>query len=163
MDLTKKKKSEITPTLSEPSPILDQAVQNKIDAPESLSLKDRIALHQKFFHFYGQNFSPLMAGIIMENCEIIEFSENEKQLLIHVVNENFEGGEELKNNLKNEFQLSVVVKENIDTLESIKMLYKKELIAIETQSEDFQKVLAKFPNAKIIDIEEVERGDQNDG
>ena len=68
-----------------------------------------------------------------------------------------------KNNLKNEFQLSVVVKENIDTLESIKMLYKKELIAIETQSEDFQKVLAKFPNAKIIDIEEVERGDQNDG
>ena len=40
------------------------------------------------------------------------------------------------------------------------MLYKKELIAIETQSEDFQKVLAKFPNAKIIDIEEVERGDQ---
>ena len=44
------------------------------------------------------------------------------------------------------------------------MLYKKELIAIETQSDDFQKVLAKFPNAKIIDIEEVERGgDQNDG
>ena len=39
----------------------------------------------------------------MENCEIIEFSENEKKLLIHVVNENFEGGEELKNNLKNEF------------------------------------------------------------
>ena len=72
-------------------------------------------------------------------------------------------GVELKNNLKNEFQLSVVVKENIDTLESIKMLYKKELIEIETQSEDFQKVLAKFPNAKIIDIEEVERGDQNDG
>jgi hypothetical protein len=158
-----KKKSEIAPTPSKPSPILDQAVQNKIDAPESLSLKDRIALHQKFFQFYGQNFSPLMAGIIMENCEIIEFSEKEKKLLIHVVNENFEGGEELKNNLKNEFELSIVVKENIDTLESIKMLYKKELIAIETQSEDFQKVLAKFPNAKIIDIEEVERGDQNDG
>ena len=162
-DLVEKKKSEIAPTPSKPSPILDQAVQNKIDAPESASLKDRIELHQKFFQFYGQNFSPLMAGIIMENCEIIEFSENEKKLLIHVVNENFEGGEELKNNLKNEFQLSIVVKENIDTLESIKMLYKKELIAIETQSEDFQKVLAKFPNAKIIDIEEVERGDQNDG
>ena len=162
-DLTKKKKSEIIPTPSKPSPILDQVVQNKIDAPESLSLKDRIALHQKFFQFYGQNFSPLMAGIIMENCEIIEFSEKAKNLLIHVVNENFEGGEELKNNLKNDFQLSIVVKENIDTLESIKMLYKMELIAIETQSEDFQKVLAKFPNAKIIDIEEVERGDQNDG
>ena len=138
-------------------------IQNKIDTSEPLSLKDRIALHQSFFQFYGQNFSPLMAGIIMENCEIIEFSEKEKKLLIHVVNENFEGGEELKNNLKNEFELSIVVKENIDTLESIKMLYKKELIAIETQSEDFQKVLAKFPNAKIIDIEEVERGDQNDG
>ena len=158
-----KKKPEIALTPSKPSPTLDQAVQNKINAPESLLLKDRIALHQKFFQFYGQNFSPLMAGIIMENCEIIEFSEKEKKLLMHVVNENFEGGEELKNNLKNEFQLSIVVKENIDTLESIKMLYKKELIAIETQSEDFQKVLAKFPNAKIIDIEEVERGDQNDG
>ena len=99
----------------------------------------------------------------MENCEIIDFSENEKTLTIHVVNENFEGSEELKSNLKNEFQLSIVVKKNIDTLESIKMLYKKELIAIETQSEDFQKVLAKFPNAKIIDIEEVERGKKNDG
>ena len=99
----------------------------------------------------------------MENCEIIEFSEIEKILTIHVVNENFEGSEELKSNLKNEFQLSIVVKKNIDTLESIKMLYKKELIAIETQSEDFQKVLAKFPNAKIIDIEEVERGEKNDG
>ena len=158
-----KKKSEIAPTPSKPSPILDQAVQNKIKTPEPLSLKDRITLHQSFFQFYGQNFSPLMAGIIMENCEIIEFSEIEKILTIHVVNENFEGSEELKSNLKNEFQLSIVVKKNIDTLESIKMLYKKELIAIETQSEDFQKVLAKFPNAKIIDIEEVERGEKNDG
>ena len=26
------------------------------------------------------------------------------------------------------------------------------------QTDDFKKVLAKFPNAKIIDIEEVERG-----
>ena len=60
----------------------------------------------------------------MENCEIIEFSEKEKKLLIHVVNENFEGGEELKNNLKNEFELSIVVKENIDTLESIKCFTK---------------------------------------
>ena len=78
--------------------------------------------------------------------------------------DNTEGmGDKLKDNLKNEFQLSIVVKENIDTLDSIKMLYKKELIAIETQSEDFQKVLAKFPNAKIIDIEELERGDGNDG
>lgn len=155
-----KKKSEIIPTPSKSSPILDQAIQNKIDTSEPLSLKDRIALHQSFFQFYGQNFSPLMAGIIMENCEIIEFLENEKKLTLHVVNENFEGSEELKNNLKNEFQLSIVVKKNIDTLESIKMLYKKELIAIETQSEDFQKVLAKFPNAKIIDIEEVERGEK---
>ena len=46
-----KKKPEITPTPSKPSPILDQAVQNKIEAPESLSLKDRITLHQKFFQF----------------------------------------------------------------------------------------------------------------
>ena len=67
-----------------------------------MSLKDRIALHKNFSILWSELF-PLMAGIIMENCEIIEFSENEKKLLIHVVNENFEGGEELKNNLKNEF------------------------------------------------------------
>ena len=41
--------------------------------------------------------------------------------------------------------------------------YKKELIDIEMQTDDFKKVLAKFPNAKIIDIEELERGDENDG
>ena len=28
------------------------------------------------------------------------------------------------------------------------------------QSDDFKKVLAKFPNAKIIDIEDLERGDE---
>jgi hypothetical protein len=28
------------------------------------------------------------------------------------------------------------------------------------QSDDFKKVLAKFPNAKIIDVEEIERGDK---
>jgi hypothetical protein len=57
----------------------------------------------------------------------------------------------------------VIVKKEIVTLEEIKSLYKKELIDQEMETEEFKKVLAKFPNAKIIDIEEIERGDDNDG
>ena len=30
-------------------------------------------------------------------------------------------------------------------------------------TEEFKKVLAKFPNAKILDIEEIERNNENDG
>jgi DNA polymerase III subunit gamma/tau len=30
-------------------------------------------------------------------------------------------------------------------------------------SDEFKKVLAKFPNAKILDIEEIERKNNNDG
>ena len=66
-------------------------------------------------------------------------------------------------NLKNEYTLEVIVKKEIVTLEDIKSLYKKELIDQEMETEEFKKVLAKFPNAKIIDIEEIERGDDNDG
>ena len=125
--------------------------------------KDKIDLHQHFFQFYGKNFSPLMAGIIIENCEIIEFSEENKILRINVIDKNFNGGEELYRNLKNEYTLEVIVKKEIVTLEEIKSLYKKELIDQEMETEEFKKVLAKFPNAKIIDIEEIERGDDNDG
>ena len=57
----------------------------------------------------------------------------------------------------------MIVKKEIVTLEEIKSLYKKELIDQEMETEEFKKVLAKFPNAKIIDIEEIERGDDNDG
>ena len=104
-----------------------------------------------------------MAGIIIENCEIIEFSEEYKILRINVIDENFNGSEELYRNLKNEYTLEVIVKKEIVTLEEIKSLYKKELIDQEMETEEFKKVLAKFPNAKIIDIEEIERGDDNDG
>ena len=65
--------------------------------------------------------------------------------------------------MKNEYTLEVIVKKEIVTLEEIKSLYKKELIDKEMETEEFKKVLAKFPNAKIIDIEEIERGDDNDG
>ena len=65
--------------------------------------------------------------------------------------------------MKNEYTLEVTVKKEIVTLEEIKSLYKKELIDQEMETEEFKKVLAKFPNAKIIDIEEIERGDDNDG
>ena len=104
-----------------------------------------------------------MAGIIIENCEIIEFSEENKILRINVIDENFNGSEELYRNLKTEYTLEVIVKKEIVTLEDIKSLYKKELIDKEMETEEFKKVLAKFPNAKIIDIEEIERGDDNDG
>ena len=104
-----------------------------------------------------------MAGIIIENCEIIEFSEENKILRINVIDENFNGSEELYRNLKTEYTLEVIVKKEIVTLEEIKSLYKKELIDQEMETEEFKKVLAKFPNAKIIDIEEIERGDDNDG
>ena len=65
--------------------------------------------------------------------------------------------------MKTEYALEVIVKKDIVTLEEIKSLYKKELIDQEMETEEFKKVLAKFPNAKIIDIEEIERGDDNDG
>ena len=65
--------------------------------------------------------------------------------------------------MKTEYTLEVIVKKEIVILEEIKSLYKKELIDKEMETEEFKKVLAKFPNAKIIDIEEIERGDDNDG
>ena len=158
----KKKKSEINQKEIKSSPNLDQAIQNKVES-EKVSLEDKITTHQAFFQFYGKNFSPLMAGIIMEHCEVIYFSEKEKKIKIHVLNNNFQGCEEFNQNLKSEFKIDIVVKKRIDTLESIKMLHKKELIEQEMQTDDFKKVLAKFPNAKIIDIEDIERGDGNDG
>ena len=161
--LEEKKKPEINQYEEKKSPNLDQVIQNKIEKNSKPLLKEKIELHQKFFHFYGKNFSPLMAGIIMENCEIINFSEKEKKIKISVLKEDFQGSEELRNNLNNEFEIDIQVKKNIDTLESIKKLYKKDLIEQEMQTDDFKKVLAKFPNAKIIDIEDLERGDGNDG
>ena len=158
-----KKKSEIAQKDLPSSPNLDEAIQNKVDSTSNITLKDKIELHQSFFQFYGKNFSPLMAGIIIENCEIIYFSEGEKKLILHVTDEKFSGNEELKQNLNEEFNIDILVKENINTLETLKDLYKKELINKEMQSDDFKKVLAKFPNAKIIDIEDLERGDENDG
>ena len=163
IDSEEKKKPEINQNTNPASPNLDQVIQNKVNQVSNLPLKDKIDLHQHFFQFYGKNFSPLMAGIIIENCEIIEFSEENKILRINVIDENFNGGEELYRNLKNEYTLEVIVKKEIVTLEEIKSLYKKELIDQEMETEEFKKVLAKFPNAKIIDIEVIERGDDNDG
>ena len=63
----------------------------------------------------------------------------------------------------NDYKIEMKLKKEITTLETIKSLYKKELIDQEMKTDEFKKVLAKFPNAKIIDIEELERGDGNDG
>ena len=76
---------------------------------------------------------------------------------------NFNGSEELYKNLENDYKIEMKLKTQITTLETIKSLYKKELIDKEMKTDEFKKVLAKFPNAKIIDIEELERGDGNDG
>ena len=76
---------------------------------------------------------------------------------------NFNGSEELYKNLENDYKIEIKFKTEITTLETIKSLYKKELIDQEMKTDEFKKVLAKFPNAKIIDIEELERGDGNDG
>ena len=104
-----------------------------------------------------------MAGIIIENVEIIDFSEKNKILRLNVSDKNFNGSEELYKNLENDYKIEIVLKTEITTLEKIKSLYKKELIDQEMKTDEFKKVLAKFPNAKIIDIEELERGDGNDG
>ena len=104
-----------------------------------------------------------MAGIIIENVEIIDFSEKNKILRLNVSDKNFNGSEELYKNLENDYKIEMVIKREITTLETIKSLYKKELIDLEMKTDEFKKVLAKFPNAKIIDIEEIERGDDNDG
>ena len=104
-----------------------------------------------------------MAGIIIENVEIIDFSEKNKILQLNVSDKNFNGSEELYKNLENDYKIEMKLKKEITTLETIKSLYKKELIDQEMRSDEFKKVLAKFPNAKIIDIEELERGDGNDG
>ena len=158
--LEEKKKSEISQKIIQASPNLDKAIQNKVDQTPERSLKDRIDIHQLFFKFYGKNFSPLMAGIIIENIEIVEFSEESKVLRINVTDKNFNGSEELLKNIKNDYNFELIVKTEITTLETIKSLYKKELINQEMQTEEFKKVLAKFPNAKIIDVEELERGDE---
>ncbi len=155
-----KKKPEITPEKIEPSPNLDRAIENSVQEVKKPTLSDRIKIHQDFFNFYGKNFSPLMAGIILENCEISEFSENNKKLVILAIEKNFSGSEELLQNLQKDFEIQIHTQDTIEPVEKIKSLYKQEIINQEMQSDDFKKVLAKFPNAKIIDVEEIERGDK---
>ena len=162
-DLVEKKKSEINQNTIQSSPNIDQVIQNKVNQISPISLKEKIDIHQKFFQFYGKNFSPLMAGIIIENVEIIDFSEKNKILRLNVSDKNFNGSEELYKNLENDYKIEMKLKTEITTLETIKFLYKKELIDQEMKTDEFKKVLAKFPNAKIIDIEELERGEENDG
>jgi len=162
-DLVEKKKSEINQSVVQSSPNIDQVIQNKVERVSPITLKEKIDIHQKFFQFYGKNFSPLMAGIIIENVEIIDFSEKNKILRLNVSDKNFNGSEELYKNLENDYKIEMKLKTEITTLETIKSLYKKELIDQEMKTDEFKKVLAKFPNAKIIDIEELERGDGNDG
>ena len=98
----------------------------------------------------------------MENIQVVKFSEQNKILHINAIDKNFNGSEELYKNIKADFELVVKEETEITTLETLKSLYKKELIAQEMKTDEFKKVLAKFPNAKIIDIEELERGDEND-
>ncbi len=124
------------------------------DYNEELTTQEKINLHQDFFQFYGNQYSPLMASLILENCEIIDFNQESKKLVIGVDKNNFPGLTELKTNLQNSFSIFVKEKNKPLLLKTLQNMLKSELIEKEMKSEDFKKVLAKFPNAKILDIEE---------
>ena len=66
-------------------------------------------------------------------------------------------------NLKDQFQLTLIEIDSVTLLQDLKEIRKQELIQKEMDTEEFKKVLAKFPNAKILDIEEIERNNENDG
>ena len=118
----------ITQNVSQASPNLEQVIHNKVNQLPEKSLKDKIDMHNLFFQYYGKNFSPLMAGIIMENIQVVEFSEKNKILHINVIDKNFNGSEELYKNIMTEYELEVTEKKEIKTIEKIKSLYKQELI-----------------------------------
>jgi hypothetical protein len=69
----------------------------------------------------------------------------------------------LNANLKDQFQLTLIEIDSVTLLQDLKEIRKQELIQKEMDTEEFKKVLAKFPNAKILDIEEIERNNENDG
>ena len=104
-----------------------------------------------------------MASIILENCQIVIFNKDEKILKIHAKKNDFPGHSELNANLKNQFQLTLIEIGTVTLLQDLKEIRKQELIQKEMDTEEFKKVLAKFPNAKILDIEEFERNNENDG
>ena len=162
-----KKKSEINVTFDEEKTkkktikIEDLEVKTKNDV--SITIQERIKLHEDFFQFYGNEFSPLMASIILENCEIVIFNKDEKILKIHAKKNDFPGYSELNANLKDQFQLTLIEIDSVTLLQDLKEIRKQELIQKEMDTEEFKKVLAKFPNAKILDIEEIERNNENDG
>ena len=141
--------------------IEDLEVKPKNDA--SITIQERIKLHEDFFQFYGNEFSPLMASIILENCEIILFDREDKILKIAANKKDFPGYSELNSNLKDIYRLSFEESNDVFLLHELKEIRKQELIKKEMGSDEFKKVLAKFPNAKILDIEEIERKNNNDG
>ena len=162
-----KKKSEINVTSDQEKTkkktikIEDLEIKTKNDV--SITIQERIKLHEDFFQFYGNEFSPLMASIILENCEIVIFNKDEKILKIHAKKNDFPGHSELNANLKDQFQLTLIEIDSVTLLQDLKEIRKQELIQKEMDTEEFKKVLAKFPNAKILDIEEIERNNENDG
>jgi len=130
---------------------------------EKLSIQDRINFHEDFFQYYGSEFSPLMASIILENCEVIFFDKKDKILKISAIKKDFPGYSELNSNLKDIYEFSFTESQNVTLLEELKEIFKQDLIKKEMNSDEFKKVLAKFPNAKILDLEEIERSNNNDG
>jgi len=104
-----------------------------------------------------------MASIILENCEIILFDREDKILKIAANKKDFPGYSELNSNLKDIYRLSFEESNDVFLLHELKEIRKQELIKKEMGSDEFKKVLAKFPNAKILDIEEIERKNNNDG
>ncbi|MDB9776258.1 DNA polymerase III subunit gamma/tau [Alphaproteobacteria bacterium] len=159
-----KKKSKINFTKEEIEKLEKKNIKTEdSQVVKKLSIQDRINFHEDFFQFYGNEFSPLMASIILENCEIIFFDREEKILKISASNKNFPGFSELSANLKNIYRLSFEESKNVILFEELKEIFKQNLIKAEINSDEFKKVLAKFPNAKILDLQEIERDNENDG
>ena len=138
-------------------------LKNIKNSTVKLNTQTRIKIHQDFFQFYGNQFSPLMASLILENCEITNFNERNKTLDILSHTQDFPGYKELSTNLKGLFKVTIKETKNITLLQELEEIYKKELISEEMNKEEFKKVLAKFPNAKILDIEVINRSNNDDG
>ena len=153
-----KKKSKI-------NDIVKKKIRTKIHNLESKNITtlEKVKIHEEFFQYYGNEYSPLMASIILENCEIIKFDKENKILIISSDKKDFPGYSELNLNFKDKYELKFIESSNFLSLQKLKEMRKQELIKDEMNSDNFKKVLAKFPNAKILDIEEIERNNENDG
>ena len=102
----------------------------------------------------------------MAGVTLVSYSNGAADIITSLIAANkkdFPGYSELNSNLKDIYRLSFEESNDVFLLHELKEIRKQELIKKEMGSDEFKKVLAKFPNAKILDIEEIERKNNNDG